>query len=319
MLELGFVNAIVSKVLAIGSLASVFLDNSGSQAQYGMGVQHLSDFSQWWRLITSQFVFSRTDGALFGMTAFYVCRQLERQMGSSKFCGFVVLVTTAASVLQLQLLYLFPSFFAANHAPASGPYALVFALMILYWRWVPRRKRVTKTKICGILVTEKLLTWLFVANCFLAGGLSTLIPSATSVVPLLLYFSELVPTNFIRTPGFLNSLMERILGPVIASRPTNKSVPNMGLREQQEQQERLQQHLQRNTDAALPPREHNNTSDASGGPNREAMLAPMPPGEKIQALMELGFSREASVAALRGADNNVEIAGERLFRGSGSN
>ena len=39
----------------------------------------------------------------------------------------------------------------------------------------------------------------------------------------------------------------------------------------------------------------------------------MPPDEKVQALMELGFDRDAVVAALRRADNNVEIAGERLF------
>ncbi len=39
----------------------------------------------------------------------------------------------------------------------------------------------------------------------------------------------------------------------------------------------------------------------------------MPPAERIQALMELGFERDDVVAALRGADNNVEIAAGRLF------
>ena len=39
----------------------------------------------------------------------------------------------------------------------------------------------------------------------------------------------------------------------------------------------------------------------------------MPPDEKIQALMELGFERTAVITALRSADNNVEIAAGRLF------
>jgi hypothetical protein len=39
----------------------------------------------------------------------------------------------------------------------------------------------------------------------------------------------------------------------------------------------------------------------------------MPPDEKIQTIMELGFERDAAIAALRSADNNVEVAAGRLF------
>ena len=198
MLEFGFANAPVSKVFFLASVSYFFLDDIPNQ--YGLAVDHLLDVSQIWRLITSQIVFSRLDGALFGASAFYLFRQIERQMGSSKFAGLVLLVNTVAAIVQLQLMYFVPSIFAAQPL-ASGPYALITALMLLYCIWVPRRRRVVNSKIFGINVTEKLMTMLFIANCILAGGRSSMIPALTAMAPMSFYLSGAISTDRVRTPG----------------------------------------------------------------------------------------------------------------------
>ncbi len=59
----------------------------------------------------------------------YKFRNFERQMGSSKFVSFVVVVTLMAISIQLGLLLSMP----IVQRVAPGPLALVFALFVLYY------------------------------------------------------------------------------------------------------------------------------------------------------------------------------------------
>ena len=194
MQQSGFAHATASKVLTLVSVASLLLHDT--EAQFGLGVRHVGNPAELWRLLTSQIFFSRPDGAIFGAFAFYSMRQVERQMGTSKFVGFAAFVTVLAALLQMQILYLFPSSFATAGLGAangggfsSGPYALAFSLVLLFRQWVPRRRRVVSTKVLGVPITEKVMTYLFVSQCFLAGGISSIVPSATAIVPTALYLS----------------------------------------------------------------------------------------------------------------------------------
>jgi len=185
MLQSGYAHATVSKLLTILSLGSFFM--SDVQETYGLSVAQLGQSSTIWRVLTSQLFFSEGDGAVFAACLFYVCRQIERQMGSSKFLGFCTFVSVVAGLVQLELLYLFPSSFAAAGF-SSGPYALAFALIILYWRWVPHQRR-KPTVILGFNISEKFMTYLFCAQCFFAAGMASFVPSLTAIVPVATYLS----------------------------------------------------------------------------------------------------------------------------------
>lgn len=203
MLEPGFAHATVSKALAVLSFSSFFV--SDIQSQYGLAVKDLGTPSLFRRLLTSQLLFAEGDGAFFAMFVFYVCRQIERQMGSSKFLGYCVTVSVVASLTQLQLLYLFPTTFAADSL-SSGPYALAFGLMMLYWRWVPLKRRMARTTFLGIKISEKFMTYLFCLQCFVAHGLSSAIPSFTAIFPTAIYLSGVRHGDTLCTSLFMREL-----------------------------------------------------------------------------------------------------------------
>ena len=191
MLQSGFVHATASKVLTFASLASVMLFDGTTQDQLGLSVQHVGDPSQLWRLVTSQLFFSRPDAAFCAAIGFYNMRQVERQMGTSKFVAFAAFVSGVSALLQLVVLSVFPKTFAGEEgAISSGPFALLFALYLVYWRWIPRRRRVVSTKLFGVVpITEKIMTYLFVSQCFLAGGLPSLVPSLSAIPAAAVYMA----------------------------------------------------------------------------------------------------------------------------------
>lgn len=312
MLQSGFAHATVSKFLTLLSISSFFFENT----QTTVALTDETLLMQLWRLVKSQLLFERTDGAIFGALIFYSMRQIERQMGSSKFAAFIIYVTLF-SVLTQQAILQMVSKVLPNRLPPTGPYAVVVGLLLLYWRWVPRRRRVVKTRIFGILITEKIMTYLFVAQFLFAGGWITLAPSITGTIPASLYLSEAVPTNYIRTPEFVNNILSTLMAPFITTISTNRIANNAASRELQSQREAMQRRIQ-----GIPGMRANNISNTNGT-NREAEISArseqrnnvvsMPSDESIQAIMELGFEREEVIASLRMSDNNVEIAAGRLL------
>ena len=193
MLESGFAQATITKVLTFVSIASLFVADVG--ARFGLPSQYdVGESAQLWRFLTSQLVCARTDGALICATALYNLRQIERQMGTSKFAGFVVLINTVSVFIQAQIVSFFPKSFVGPAGFSPGPYALVFALAVLYWTRVPRRRRVVNTRLFGVLMTEKSVPYFFVLLCILNGGLSTVLPAASALLPTALYLSEVCDT-----------------------------------------------------------------------------------------------------------------------------
>jgi hypothetical protein len=59
----------------------------------------------------------------------YQFRTFERQMGTSKFSAFVIFVCLIASTVQLGFIVSLPPL----QRVAAGPYALIFALFVLFY------------------------------------------------------------------------------------------------------------------------------------------------------------------------------------------
>jgi membrane associated rhomboid family serine protease len=89
---------------------------------------------QAWRLFTSQLACeSLAEG---GVTWFllYKFRSFERQMGTAKFVAFMICIIAVAAAGRLGLAVLLESRSGGGGAGvASGPYELVFALLVYFF------------------------------------------------------------------------------------------------------------------------------------------------------------------------------------------
>ncbi len=85
-----------------------------------------------WRLITSFFVFQNSAQTIVGLILLYTCRQFERQMGSKKFGAFLIFSSVVSTLLCIAMIVVASSI-GFYLVPSSGPFALIFALMINYF------------------------------------------------------------------------------------------------------------------------------------------------------------------------------------------
>ena len=87
-----------------------------------------------WRLITTHFVFRNPAQLMVGLIVLYSLRGFERQMGSKKFGAYLIYSLLSSTVLSvlfvliLNVLIGWPSF-----VPSSGPFFLIYSLMIFYY------------------------------------------------------------------------------------------------------------------------------------------------------------------------------------------
>lgn len=85
-----------------------------------------------WRLFTSQCIFSNMAQTFIGMLLMYICRQFERQFGSRKYGGFVLL-SFILSVLMQFLVVTITGAADLDFTPAHGPFFLIFSLLPLFY------------------------------------------------------------------------------------------------------------------------------------------------------------------------------------------
>ena len=67
-----------------------------------------------------------------GMLLLYICRQFERQFGSRKYGGFVILSFLVSVLIQFLVLVITNSM-RVDFTPAHGPFFLIFSLLPLFY------------------------------------------------------------------------------------------------------------------------------------------------------------------------------------------
>lgn len=85
-----------------------------------------------WRLLSSFFVFQSSAQAIVGLILLYTCRQFERQMGSRKFGAFIVFSFLVSTLVSLGVVVTASSI-GFYLVPSSGPFSLIYALLIFYY------------------------------------------------------------------------------------------------------------------------------------------------------------------------------------------
>ena len=84
-----------------------------------------------WRLVSNFLVFQNTAQAIVGLVLLYTCRQFERQMGSRKFGAFLLFSVVVSTMINLAIIVVASSI-GFYLVPSSGPFSIIYALMVLY-------------------------------------------------------------------------------------------------------------------------------------------------------------------------------------------
>ena len=113
-------------------------------------------------LVTCHIPFATVAQLLFGLPFLYEMRKLERMMGTGKFGVFFVFVTSLATSLQAGISYslfsgsalLAASSEHGGSGPATGPFSLIYAMLMLHHVMVPALKS-RQFRILGVDFTNK--------------------------------------------------------------------------------------------------------------------------------------------------------------------
>ncbi|EQC29892.1 hypothetical protein SDRG_12436 [Saprolegnia diclina VS20] len=277
----------------LASGAALFLDRAHDLP---LDLTMVTRYGQYWRLLTCHFGFQSGMSVAFGIYLIFHCRLIERQFGSKKFGSFVVLVLVLSTLLQAACLKakVLPSI-------ASGPYALIGALMVVFYGNVPKLQPELFSAM-GLHLSEKASTY-FMMILVCLRGLDSALPFGTGVLVGAVY--QTTPLSKFRLPGFLVWFFE-LFASVFAVVPMSVAA--------QQRQRQLQEAQRRHAPAPNGQGFRDQLLPGMGGGMPMPVAAP-PSDAAIETLTSLGFERDQAIAALRAADNNVEAAANRLLNG----
>lgn len=292
---------------------------------------------QVWRLFTSRCAFLETRDLIFGVLLIYYFRVFERRLGSRRFAshllaaGLLSLALETAAVVALRAAGL--EAYHDGHLP-PGPYGVIFSLFVPYLCDIPR---VTRTRLLGVPVTGKTLTYLVGLQVCSSGSWPTWLSAACGVAAGAWLRRDLLAVRrWLRVPRWLAAACDATLGRLLASAPPVEGPMGATLElQRQEQMERLEQQmmLQRTRDArrlangnagvAAPPRhnQHQGYAERLVGPPQmfqpnpfEQMHRGEPSEENVTFLAGMGFGRERALRALRATGDDVEAAANLLLQ-----
>ena len=107
-----------------------------------------------WRLITTHFVFRNPAQLMVGLIVLYSLRGFERQMGSKKFGAFLLYSLLSSTVLSILFVLILNVLMGLSFVPSSGPFFLIYSLMIFYYCKLSRVKLSTNSYLFFIVYTQ---------------------------------------------------------------------------------------------------------------------------------------------------------------------
>eukprot|EP01103_Thecamoeba_quadrilineata_P006247 TRINITY_DN15976_c0_g1_i1.p1 TRINITY_DN15976_c0_g1~~TRINITY_DN15976_c0_g1_i1.p1 ORF type:complete len:355 (+),score=43.83 TRINITY_DN15976_c0_g1_i1:42-1106(+) len=337
----GFHHAPLSKVfLVTTAAASLFFSLINQQDSFNLVNFDpvITQKFQFWRLFTNQIFFSTPGEMLFGFLLLYFFRLFERQLGTPKFAGFAIISFVLSTLFQLISLVLFPSL----NAITSGPYSIIFACFALYYSSVPQMQHF---RLFRIKLDDKFFVYILGAQMLFSNGFLSMIGGLCGLAAGIIYCSDVVHIKNFETPAFLNRLSYRFILPHLQTTPNTPPVASfnhgrsLGLNSQLVQSfsqmlnmgatdnnmtstvplrtaTSIQSELPaRITEARnLHHRHDPNNININNNNNAHGNTAPrMISEENVEQLMQMGFSREVSVQALRHYRNDLLQATNALL------
>ncbi|KAI9362475.1 hypothetical protein DFJ73DRAFT_812526 [Zopfochytrium polystomum] len=301
----GFYNAPVSKAIFItvglNSLICAVLN-----ARHSFHLQlfpHVVTHHQFWRLLTTHFVFSNSSEILFGSLLLYHFRLLERQWGSRKYAAFALVTSAVATGFAIPALWLGKGIGVSRIA--AGPYGLVFAALWQYHRDVPVTVRV---RILGFGLSDKVFLYILSAQLLWSSFTASLTAGLCGALAGFAYRASPSLRSW-RFPASLTRFCQTYLEPLLASPPTSaagaigtggRSVGRGG------------RGMGGLFDATAVAADGAGGAAAEGLRRRRDPVPQMSEEEGVALLVGMGFEQERALAELRRAGGDVERAATRL-------
>jgi hypothetical protein len=233
------------------------------------------------RVFVSSFVFADMGQTCYGLILLWAVRHFERLMGIRKFGAFWTIMYIGSIVLNLVCTSLANLSLGLDFTPSSGPYFLIYSLLVLYHAHIPRVHASKYTLLNVVVFSEKTFVYLLALHLALCMGLQSLVPALSGLALGLLYLKT--PLQTWRLPA-----------------PADGALGMFGA------------FYQRLTPA--PAARRGGGGGGRGARGAAAAAAP-PPEDAIATLVaSLGVDREAAIRALQQSDNNLERAANILLR-----
>lgn len=258
---------------------------------------------QAYRFLTGTLAFRSTGEVIVGMLLMLnFSRRFEREMGTRKYCVWLLGVKILSTALQIVLALLY-----ADGFQYSGPYPTVGALVFMFHVYTPRLHP-RFFGIFGLFFSEKVVSYVFCAQIMIYLGYKSLAPCLCGAMSAWILTTFASSQNYLDVPDVIASTVSTALSRFVDNPPA----PQMQQTAQQQQQE---QWMARplGTPAQVPP-EVMAAAAAAAAPVFEQL--PPPSESSIEQLTSMGFDREAVLRALQQSHNDVERAADKLLTGS---
>uniref|UniRef100_A0A2P2I653 Ubiquitin-associated domain-containing protein 2-like n=1 Tax=Hirondellea gigas TaxID=1518452 RepID=A0A2P2I653_9CRUS len=268
-----------------------------------------------WRILFAKLSFVDMKDLVVGFLLMYYFRIFERRYGSHKFASYLMAnqcITTLLEVVTVLVLHYFRwDLYNGGHLP-PGPYGVIFPLFVSYYCDIPR---VTQTRVLGVPITGKTLTYLLGLQLAYTSP-ATAISALCGVVSGLIYrYNVFYIQRLTFIPAIVGRCAAATLGPLLASAPPQESLTGATLELQRQEEMELwdQQMMQRQ-------RGRNNIQNLMGGNNGNNRRGedlngflnqqppPPPTEEQIDQLVAMGFERSRVLNALRASHNDLNTA-----------
>lgn len=291
----GFIHAPVTKtIITTVVLCTVFSSIIGSRPRLILLLNPVKD-GEIWRLLTHNLIFTTPGELLFGVVLLYFFRQLERQLGSSRFAAFAITVTSFYTLLLLWLQ-------VSNHflLSASGPYALILASLIYYFYEAPK---IYHFQLLGTFpLSDKSFIYIASFQFILCYPPLSLISFLAAITAGLIFRIPFIRHN-VDMPDILVSLSTTYILPLLGTSPPSSSQSRLGA-------------------TRLRPLA-NGTIELSRLSSEDQTLNSMHAhglvsDSNIDTLVSMGFARDHAVSALQQNGDDVHRAAETLIATSAS-
>ncbi|KAF9908448.1 hypothetical protein EC991_009801 [Linnemannia zychae] len=299
----GFYNAPTTKgvLLVVGALtllSSIFQLKTDFHLQL---VPHLTTHHQFWRLITSHFVFSSSTEMLFGGLIIYHLRIIERLFGPAKYVAFLFVSAVTCTLLNIAVLVT-GNALGLNVLPA-GPYGVIFAALYQFYSVIPS---MYEFKVFGIAFTDKFFMYALATQLMFSHMPGSIASAVCGLLAGAIYRSDMAGTRRWRFPESIMRLAVKLLLPIFSSSPAIRSTATTF--------ENRSSSSSRTSDRpAQAMREYLDVLSTGGAPQG---ATPRAPSENDVSTLQSIFStatQEQAIQALNATNNNLEAAVQYLL------
>lgn len=231
-LPTGFKNLPVSRYL-IYLTAIVPLISSLASTKYVFYLSYtpfISDYGQFWRIITSHTSFINESEVLLSVIILYQHRALERFFSSYKYVSLLLVIWVYNVIVTLLLVILdfyFQGFFIPINRFPSGPFGVMTAIYAIYKNYIP----VTYTfdiylsEDRRITLNDQIVLNLLTLQLIISQGWCSIFMGFTGYVIGVLLTNGILPGKNWRIP-FYGFITGSLFSPKVQNRPTNSTGNN---------------------------------------------------------------------------------------------